>query len=54
LPRETWPSPPMTTLPLRRTETMVVKGESPRSGADVPEWRSDGVARPAFQPERAT
>ncbi|WP_428999767.1 hypothetical protein, partial [Stenotrophomonas maltophilia] len=27
LPRETWPSPHMTTLQLRRTDTMVVKGE---------------------------
>src|SRR5690606_27328043 len=36
LPRETWPSPPMTTLPLRRTETMVVKGEiSTRRGIDA-------------------
>src|SRR5690606_13632702 len=28
LPRETWPSPPMTTLPWRRTETIVVTRSS--------------------------
>ena len=37
------PSPPMTTLPWRRTETMVVKGESPRSGAKMPVADSYGV-----------
>src|SRR5450830_72107 len=42
LPRETWPSPPMTTLPWRRTETMVVKrrvstqrGENALVGTDM-------------------
>src|SRR5690606_3188811 len=51
LPRETWPSPPMTTLPLRRTETMVVKGISPRCGADGPNAKGYGGGSTGLQAE---
>jgi hypothetical protein len=48
LPRDTWPSPAITTLPWRRTETMVVKGESPRCGANLPGWKLRWGARRGF------